>query len=836
MIYVLTLVFLFITRIRFPTHKPISEVVTSRYGREALQTIRKFEKLNFKRRKLELDLDFLNKCLDQGLQPTFLRFRVPNRNLRDSQAYKTCQMNLLRQEIENKQALIHRTKRQEENLKQIIRQQVSIIDFAHISSFMLSHNDKILNKVKLVHERKLLKIGFKSIDGHDPQKVIFNFSSHNLTEAEKRLLSKGLSLSIPPKDINYGDALLPFELLFKQVIKSESISAESLSACQAALQNDAFDMRNSFDPKKEQNLLPDEIIALKSLKANNSIIIQKSDKGNSVVIVNKEIYIQRMEELLSDNAKFEKIPIEPGKDYNHIWNQELRIRSTLKELVSSKAITEQQYNHLCPSGSRPGVMYGLSKVHKQLVDGFPKLRPILSAINTPTYKLAKYLVTIIEPLTKNEHTVKDTFTFAHDIRSQDANVWMSSFDVDSLFTNIPLEETIDICCNELFKSTPLVAGLTKTQFRTLLELATKESFIRFNGTYYRQLDGVAMGSPLGPTLANLFLCFHEQHWLSQCPVAFKPLYFKRYVDDIFCLFRDRVHVQDFLAYLNARHPNMNFTFEDESNSSLPFLDVNVMRSNGNFVTSVYRKPTFSGVYTNYNSFLPELYKKSLVSTLLFRLFTICSSWELINKEVNNLKKILRSNAYPSSTIDKLVRTFFIRMQNRAPIHTVPKRQFQIVLPFLGSISGKVQKNLKSLAKRYLPSSDIVVIFKSPSRLSSVFNFKDKLPLYLVSGVIYKYTCSACKCTYVGKTKRHIHHRFSEHAGRSPLTGKLVKGQNSTTVRDHMLTCNTVVSNDNFEIIGRDSVDYYLKIKESLFIKKEKPTLNIQGKSVPLALF
>ena len=79
------------------------------------------------------------------------------------------------------------------------------------------------------------------------------------------------------------------------------------------------------------------------------------------------------------------------------------------------------------------------------------------------------------------------------------------------------------------------------------------------------------------------------------------------------------------------------------------------------------------------------------------------------------------------------------MQNRALIHTVPKRQFQIVLPFLGSISGKVQKNLKSLARRYLPSSDIVVIFKSPSRLSSVFNFKDKLPLYLVSGVIYKYT-------------------------------------------------------------------------------------------------
>ena len=702
---------------------------------------------------------------------------------------------------------------------------------------MLSHNDKILNKVKLVHERKLLKMGFRSMEeGHDPQKVIFNFSSHELTEAEEKLLSKGLSLSIPPKEINYGDALLPFELLFRELTTAENVSTESLSACKAALQNDAFDMRNSFDPKKEQNLLPDEIVALKSLKADNSIIIKKSDKGNSVVILNKDTYIQRMEELLADRTKFEKVPIESDKDYNHIWNQELRVRNTLKELVNSKAITEQQYDRLAPSGSRPGIMYGLSKVHKQLVDGFPKLRPILSAINTPTYKLAKFLVTIMEPLTKNEYTVKDTFTFAHDIRSQNANVWMSSFDVDSLFTNIPLEETINICCNELFKSSPIVAGLTKTQFRQLLELTTKESFILFNGAYYRQLDGVAMGSPLGPTLANIFLCFHERHWLNQCPTAFKPLYFKRYVDDIFCLFRDRSHVQDFLGYLNARHPNMNFTYEDESNSSLPFLDINVMRSNCNFVTSVYRKPTFSGVYTNFNSFLPNLYQRSLVSTLLFRLYTICSSWELINKEVTTLKKTLRSNAYPSSIIDRLVKTFFSRMRNRMPVHTVPKQKFQIILPFLGSVSGKVQKKLKSLAKRYLPGSEIIVIFKSPSRLSSVFNFKDKLHPYLVSGVIYKYTCGRCNSTYIGKTKRHTCHRFSEHAGRSPLTGKIVKGQNSTTVRDHMLTCDTVVSNDNFKIIGRDTVDYYLKIKESLFIMKEKPNLNVQGKSIPLALF
>ena len=103
MVYVMTLVFLFITRLRFPANKSISDIVTARYGRDILQTMRKFEKANFKRRKLELDLDFLNKCYEQKLTPTFLRFRLPNRNLRQSRAYRRCQMDLLRQEIQDKE-------------------------------------------------------------------------------------------------------------------------------------------------------------------------------------------------------------------------------------------------------------------------------------------------------------------------------------------------------------------------------------------------------------------------------------------------------------------------------------------------------------------------------------------------------------------------------------------------------------------------------------------------------------------------------------------------------------------------------------------------------------
>ena len=106
----------------------------------------------------------------------------------------------------------------------------------------------------------------------------------------------------------------------------------------------------------------------------------------------------------------------------------------------------------------------------------------------------------------------------------------------------------------------------------------------------------------------------------------------------------------------------------------------------------------------------------------------------------------------------------------------------------------------------------------------------------MSGVIYKYTCSSCNATYVGQTKRHTQHRFSEHAGFSPLTGKALKGQDSTTVRDHMLECDTMFTRENFKLLGADNNNTHLRIKEALFIKREKPSLNIQGKSFPLALY
>ena len=234
----------------------------------------------------------------------------------------------------------------------------------------------------------------------------------------------------------------------------------------------------------------------------------------------------------------------------------------------------------------------MARVHKPATDRRPSLRPILSAINTRSYKLPKYFVPLLTPLTSNDFTIKDSFLFAEEVSSFDCAHYMTSFDIDSLFTNIPLEKTINICVDKLFENNTKVNNLTKESFRSLLELATLDSFFIFDGKYCKEKDGVAMVSPLSPTLANVFLCHFEEQWISDCPIYYKPISYRRYVDDTFLLFSSELHVIKFLNYMNFKLRKIKFTVEREENNSLSFLDIKIFLDNGRFQTSVYRKSTF----------------------------------------------------------------------------------------------------------------------------------------------------------------------------------------------------------------------------------------------------
>ena len=628
---------------------------------------------------------------------------------------------------------------------------------------------------------------------------------------------------------------------FKDV-KSCEVSRHQLDILKVDIKKVAFSSFNRYNFLKELNLSKPEFQALKKLKSNRDIIIHKSDKGNSVVIVDRDDYLKRLSDMVADESKFEKINVKENKDYNFMIKEKSVVDALLTDLLKKKSIDDNLRSKLSPDGPKPARLYGLPKIHKPTVDGLPKYRPIISQIGSATYKIAKYLLPFLEPLTSNEYTVRDTFHFVSMLNNKDHHLIMASLDVDSLFTNIPLNETIDIVTDKVFENKQKVNGIFKSDFKKLLTLATKGSVFYFNGSYYRQKDGVAMGSPLGPALANAFLCHHECRWLENCPLSFMPVFYARYVDDIFVLLRSHDHVTRLATYLSSKHVNIRFTFEVEDNGILSFLDVNVYRDSECFTTTVHRKDTFSGVYTHFKAFLPESYKKGLLSTLLYRAYMINASYKSLHEEIENLKKIFKRNAYPDKFLEKCVYRFFNKIfEKRLPPEAPdPKKEVMMILPFLGSNSWMVKNELSRSFRNILPSCKLKLIFKTSNRLSSFFSFKDKLPAALDAGVIYKYNCANCNVSYVGCTKRYWEKRLEEHTHISALTGGPLRGLQTFAplqhVKEAMCSSSPMVTRDNFEIIGRDDNNYLLQVKESLFIYKHKPQLNGNIQSVPLYLF
>ena len=289
--------------------------------------------------------------------------------------------------------------------------------------------------------------------------------------------------------------------------------------------------------------------------------------------------------------------------------------------------------------------------------------------------------------------------------------------------------------------------------------------------------------------------------------------------------------------MNKRHKNIKCSFETEKDNSFSFLDVKICREKDKFTTNVFRKDTFSGIYTDFSSFVALEHKFGLVYTLLHRGFTIVSDFSKFHFEVETLKETLHKNAYPTNFVDKCISKFINNIFVQKPVvTTVPKLELRITLPFLGNISSITKKRLKRCIGKRLKFCNLKIIFQTGNRLMNYFRFKDCVPETLQSNFVYKFKCGSCTASYYGKTYRHMKVRISEHQGVSPRTGKRVKGTLSTSVRDHMLNCNHTVAWEDFPIIGRESNHYLLETKESLFIKRDKTSLNRNKYSQELFLF
>jgi hypothetical protein len=209
---------------------------------------------------------------------------------------------------------------------------------------------------------------------------------------------------------------------------------------------------------------------------------------------------------------------------------------------------------------------------------------IISTTNSYNYKLAKYLTRLLEDArSKPQSYVKDSFSFAQLIQQQkpNKNDMMISLDVESLFTNVPVYETIELAIKIIMdkkKNDKKYTKLNAKDLRNLFQLALTNTPFRFYDQLYMQVDGVSMGSPLAPIFADIFMTHIEQQ-LKDYDQFNKIKLYLRYVDDTFIIFNDKERdAKRLVEFVNQLHPKLKFTCEEEKNFELPFLDVKVIKT------------------------------------------------------------------------------------------------------------------------------------------------------------------------------------------------------------------------------------------------------------------
>ena len=211
-------------------------------------------------------------------------------------------------------------------------------------------------------------------------------------------------------------------------------------------------------------------------------------------------------------------------------------------------------------------------------------------------------------------------------------------------------------------------------------------------------------------------------------------------------------------------------------------------------------------------FLPSIYKFGLLSTLLFRYFSICSNYFLFHLEVVKLKEIFQRNGYPLGFINACIKTFLNKMfVQKISRHDVPKQEFVIILPYLGPLSNKTHKRIRSIFQQCIPWGKINLIFKTQCRISHIFKFKDAIPLKLLSSFVYSYKCPSCNSGYIGETERHSKVRWCEHLGISCFTDHPIVGI-QTAVRDHIKTRKCESTLNDFKIICTEGNSFLCKVK------------------------
>ena len=394
------------------------------------------------------------------------------------------------------------------------------------------------------------------------------------------------------------------------------------------------------------NIMKEETKAIQDLKRDKERVVLTANKGVSMVVMDKEDYIKKSEELLYQPT-YKELPSDPTTKHKN------RLISLLKTIKSEGSIDNITYKRLYPTGAGSPKYYGLPKIHKS---GVP-LRPIISSRGSATYETAKEWAKILKPLVgRSPHHVQNNKEFLDsikDIKIKPEECIMS-YDVNALFTSMPIEPGINIIEKHLKEDKDLHSrtNMKIQHIISLLRFCLNNSYFSFQDRFYQQTEGAVMGSPISQIVANLFMeDLPEVHAIRMSPTP--PTLWKRFVDDTLTII-NKEDRNNFLQHLNSIHQNIKFTCEEiRDEGSMPILDILVTpKEDGSLRASVFRKPTHTDLYLQWDSHNTISSKYSVAGILYHRAKTICCDPQLQKMEEDHLCQALQKCRYPIWAINR----------------------------------------------------------------------------------------------------------------------------------------------------------------------------------------
>lgn len=430
--------------------------------------------------------------------------------------------------------------------------------------------------------------------------------------------------------------------------------------------------------------------ALNELRENTDIIVKPADKGGAIVIQNISDYVVEAHRQLNNVDFYERLSGNPLEGFMKERDE------LLSNAMDNMWVTRNQYDFLNVVHPVTPVFYLLPKIHKRLQN--PPGRPIVASRNSLCEPLSQFVDIVIKDIVKTLPSyisdTRDVLKLLSDITVPD-NAYLVTFDVESLYTNIPHEGGLEAMAHYL---TSHDDGLPVELLLKMTRFILKSNYFIFNSKYYLQIQGTSMGSPFAPNYANLFLgLWEERHIFNNNPFLHNILTFKRFIDDILLIFTgSEQDLYLFNEYINNTHPNLRFTMEF-SPYRIHFLDLEITLNNSKLETSIFRKETDRNTILHASSFHPDHITNNIPYGQFIRLKRICSNQDDFEVKANDMAQRFRERGYNQMVIDQAMER--VSCKTRSELLNPAPKMSENVVTFVSEYSTS-SKQVKRIINRH----------------------------------------------------------------------------------------------------------------------------------------